>query len=170
MRKKINCEDVTFGDLRIPLFLTFECILPYWKLELARSLVNRSVVHVDLWDATKKNGINRRYFRKHTTPQNIAQGTLCISSFETSEYILPYWKLDKAKSLVNGNVKRVGVWDVTEEKYGRTNRYEDDERELLGWTLINDRGLGDGDEIWLWWNPIISKFMFELISRAVLID
>ncbi|KAG5632526.1 hypothetical protein H5410_004243 [Solanum commersonii] len=58
MRKKINCEDLTFGELQIPLYLTFECILPYWKLELARSLVNMNLVRVDLWDATKKNGIN----------------------------------------------------------------------------------------------------------------
>ena len=64
--------------------------------------------------------------RKHIiTHQNIAQGTLETSSFETSECILPYWKLDEAKSLVNGNVKRVGVWDVTDEKYGRDNMYED---------------------------------------------
>ena len=29
------------------------------------------------------------------------------------------------KGLVNGNVEHVGLWDVTEKKYGRTNRYED---------------------------------------------
>ncbi|WMV30971.1 hypothetical protein MTR67_024356 [Solanum verrucosum] len=119
---------------------------------------------------------NRRYIRKYITNVDIAQGTLCISSFGTSENILPFWKLDKAKSLVNGNVERVGLWDVTEENYGRTNRYEDasitfrklcsDDYSLSCMTLINDRGLGVDDQIGLCWNPIISKFEFKFISKV----
>ena len=55
-------------------------------------------------------------------------------------------------------LKRVGVWDVTEEKYGRTNRYEDvsftfrklcsDDYSLSCMALINCRGLGAGDQIY----------------------
>uniref|UniRef100_M1DPZ4 Uncharacterized protein n=1 Tax=Solanum tuberosum TaxID=4113 RepID=M1DPZ4_SOLTU len=268
MTKKITSQDIAFGELRISSLVMFDCILQYWNLELATSLVNENVERVGLWDATEKNygrtnrykdvsftfrklsrdeysltcitlindrglGVddviglcwnpivskfifkliskvcrkktfsntpgamtreliettgpaiifdlsNIRYLGKFITPQNIAQGTLEISSFQTSEYILPYWKLDKAKSLVNGNVKRVGVWDVTDEKYGRTNRYEDVsftfrkldslDYSLSCIALINDQGLGVDDEIGLCWNPIISKFEFKLISRAVLID
>ncbi|KAG5597827.1 hypothetical protein H5410_039059 [Solanum commersonii] len=40
--KKITSQDLTFGELRIPFYATFDCILPYWKLELARSLVDGS--------------------------------------------------------------------------------------------------------------------------------
>ncbi|KAG5607124.1 hypothetical protein H5410_028616 [Solanum commersonii] len=266
--KFITPQNIAQGTLEISHSETFEYILPYWKLDKAKSLVNGNVEHVVLFDVTEEKycrtigyedvgftfskldnldyslscmglinrrglgvgdqiwlcwnpiiskfifkliskvcrkktfsntpGVmtqeliettgpaiifymsSRRYFRKHITPQNIAQGTLCISSFETSEYILPYWKLDKAKSLVNGNVKRVGVWDVTEEKYGRTNRYEDVsftfrkldslDYSLSCIALINDQGLGVDDVIGLCWNAIISKFEFKLISRAVLID
>ncbi|KAL3337780.1 hypothetical protein AABB24_030086, partial [Solanum stoloniferum] len=264
MTKKITSQDIAFGELRISSLVMFDCILQYWNLELATSLVNGNVEHVGLWDATEQNyGRTNRYedarftFRKlsrdeysltcmtlindrglgvddviglcwnpivskfifkliskvcrkktfsntpgvmtrdliETTgpaiifdlrnisylgkfiaPQNIAQGTLEISSFQTSEYILPYWKLDKAKSLVNGNVELVGVWDVTAEKYGRTIRYEDVgftfskldnlDYSLSCMALINDRGLGVGDEIWLCWNPIISKFIFKIISKV----
>ncbi|KAL3337758.1 hypothetical protein AABB24_030072 [Solanum stoloniferum] len=265
--KFITPQNIAQGTLEISSFKTSEHILPYWKLDKAKNLVNGNVERVGLWDVTEEKyrrtigyedvsftfskldnldyslscmalindrglgvgdeirlcwnpiiskfifkfiskvcrkktfsntpGVmtqeltetgpaiifylsSRRYFRKHITPQNITQGTLCISSFETSEYLLPYWKLDKAKSLVNGNVECVGVWDVTEEKYGRTNRYEDVsftfikldslDYTLSCMTLINDRGLGVDDEIGLCWNPIISKFEFKLISRAVLID
>ncbi|KAG5597778.1 hypothetical protein H5410_039010 [Solanum commersonii] len=71
------------------------------KLELARSLVDGSMVRVGLWDVTEQND---RPYRKYITPENIVQGKLGISSFETSEYILPYWRLNKAKSLVNGGL------------------------------------------------------------------
>ncbi|KAH0692468.1 hypothetical protein KY285_019565 [Solanum tuberosum] len=169
MRKKITSQDITFGELRISFFAMFDYILPYWKLELARSLVNRNVAHVSLWDVIeKKCGRTNRYedvCRKkafsntpgvmtreliETSPAGCRR--LWISSFGTSEYILPYWELDKAKSLVNGNMERVGLWDVIEEKYGRTNRYEDVsftfrklgslDYSLSCMTLINDRGLG----------------------------
>ncbi|TMW83443.1 hypothetical protein EJD97_001654, partial [Solanum chilense] len=264
--KHITHQNITQGTLEISLSQTCEYILPYWKLDKVKSLVNGNMERVGVWDVTEEmygrtnryedvsftfrktndlkyslsfmvlindrglgvgdeiwlcwnpivskfifkviskvcrkkifsntaqelkettdppiqfymSNICRRYLRKHITHQNITQGILEISSSETSEYILPYWKLDEAKSLVNGNVVRVGVWDVTDEKYGRNKMYEDAsiafrklddlKYSLSCMTLINDCGLGVGDEIGLCWNPIISKFEFKLISRAELLE
>ncbi|KAG5607116.1 hypothetical protein H5410_028608 [Solanum commersonii] len=140
--------------MRIPFFLTFEC---------------------------KKIGKREREGTSgNTLPMYISLKEHCVFHLSGSENILPYWKLDKAKSLENRNLVGVGLWDLTEENYGRTNRYEDGSltfRKLDGldyslscMTLINLRGLGVGDEIGLCWNPIISMFMFKLICRAVLND
>uniref|UniRef100_M1DWI9 Uncharacterized protein n=1 Tax=Solanum tuberosum TaxID=4113 RepID=M1DWI9_SOLTU len=112
---------------------------------------------------------NMMHMRKKITRQDITIGELRISSFAMFDYILPYWNLELATSLVNENVERVGLWDATEKKYGRTNRYEDasitfrklcsDDYSLSCMTLINDRGLGVDDVIGLCWNLIISKFI-----------
>ena len=71
---------------------------------------------------------------------------------------------------MNGNVEHVGLWDVTEKKYEDVSftfrKLRSDEYCLSCMTLINDRVLGVGDEIWLCWNPIISKFIFKLISKV----
>ncbi|XP_055808506.1 uncharacterized protein LOC129877051 [Solanum dulcamara] len=271
MMKKITIEDLTFGELRIAFFATFEYILPYWNLELATSLVNGNMVRVGLWDVTEQNGRPNRYkggsftfrklrnddyslscmrlindrglavgdeislcwdprcskfrfsllskvcrkktfsynfipskteeevnntswvvtrelietgptliihsnkiMRKKITYENLVFGELRISIFVTFDCILPYWKLELARSLVKGNVVRVDLWDST-EKNG-TKKYEDesitfrklhnDNYSLSCMRLINDRELGVGDEIGLYWHPRFSKFIFKLICKV----
>ncbi|KAG5607127.1 hypothetical protein H5410_028619 [Solanum commersonii] len=118
---------------------------------------------------------NMMHMTKKITSQDLTSGKLWIPFLATFDCILPYWKLELARSLVDGSMVRVGLWDVTEQN-DRSNRYEDgnftfrklcsDDYSLSCMTLINDRGLGVGDEIRLCWNPIISKFVFKLISKV----
>ncbi|WMV23353.1 hypothetical protein MTR67_016738 [Solanum verrucosum] len=161
IKKEIMPQVLHQVNLVISFSETFNYILPYWNLDKAKQLVNGARKGVAMFneDAGKR--------------LPVTFGELWISFFAMFDYILPYWKLELARSLVNGNVAHVGLWDVTEKKCGRTNRYEDvsfsfrklcsDDYSLTCMTLINDRGLGVGDEILLCWNPIISKFMFKLI-------
>uniref|UniRef100_M1DI30 Uncharacterized protein n=1 Tax=Solanum tuberosum TaxID=4113 RepID=M1DI30_SOLTU len=258
--KKITSQDLTSGKLWIPFLATFDCILPYWKLELARSLVDGSMVRVGLWDVTEQNdrpnryedgnftfrklcsddfslscmtlindrglgvgdeirlcwnpiiskfvfkliskvcrkktfsntpGVmtrelietgppmifdlsNVRHIRKYITHENISQGRLCISSFGTFEYILPYWKLNKAKSLVNGYVEHVRVFNIMGTNYrkkyeGETvsfRKLPDNVYSLTIVELFNDSGLGVGDEIALFWDPRLPAFILMLLSKA----
>ncbi|KAG5607121.1 hypothetical protein H5410_028613 [Solanum commersonii] len=117
---------------------------------------------------------NIRHIRKYITHENIAQGRLCISSFGTFEYILPYWKLNKAKSLVNGYVEHVRVLNIMGTNYhkkyeGETvsfRKLPDNVYSLTIVELFNDSGLGVGDEIALFWDPRLPAFILMLLSKA----
>ncbi|KAG5581169.1 hypothetical protein H5410_051796 [Solanum commersonii] len=80
---------------------------------------------------------------------------LMIPFFEIFEYILRYWTLDMAKTLENGCSVCVDMWDV----------YNDD---FALWCieLFKDRGLGDNDEIGLYWDPIFFNLVFKLLSQT----
>ncbi|KAG5581173.1 hypothetical protein H5410_051800, partial [Solanum commersonii] len=75
------------------------------------------------------------------------------------EYILRYWTLEMAKTLENGCIVCVDMWDVTER-----NVYNDD---FTLWCieLFKDCGLGDGDEIGLYWDPRFSCLVFKLLPQ-----
>ncbi|WMV31042.1 hypothetical protein MTR67_024427, partial [Solanum verrucosum] len=86
IKKNITLEDLSQQKLMILYFKTFEYILPYWKLNMAKSLENRCVTCICVWDVKKENA-PKKY-----------EGTL-----------------DAAKSLENGCNVPFNVWDVTEE-------------------------------------------------------
>ncbi|XP_055808403.1 uncharacterized protein LOC129876947 [Solanum dulcamara] len=52
---KITSGEVEARMLMIPFIETFEYILRYWTLEMAKILVNGCGVHVDVWDVTAEN-------------------------------------------------------------------------------------------------------------------
>ncbi|KAG5606544.1 hypothetical protein H5410_028036, partial [Solanum commersonii] len=52
---KITSHEVEAGALLISYIETFDYILPYWTLDMAKILVNRYGVRVGVWDLTKDN-------------------------------------------------------------------------------------------------------------------
>ncbi|WMV30942.1 hypothetical protein MTR67_024327 [Solanum verrucosum] len=98
---------------------------------------------------------------------------LMIPFIQMFEYILRYWSLDMAKSLENNCRVCVVVWNVTEEnvpkKYEggsvRLRKLNNDDFSLWCIELFKDRGLSDGDEIGLYWDPRSPSLMFKLLSQ-----
>ncbi|KAJ8540403.1 hypothetical protein K7X08_030322 [Anisodus acutangulus] len=138
-------------------------------------VATRELIEIrDIYPAPKIDLENPWQIKKKITHDEIALGKLVVPFFETFEYILRYWKLDEAKSLVNGYGICVNVWDVTEEndpkKYegGRVcfRKLYNDDYSLSCMELFNDRGLGVDDEIGLYWDPRNSSFMFKLLSKV----
>lgn len=102
-------------------------------------------------------------------------GMLVIPFLEVFEYILRHRTLDMAKRLVeNGCGMRVDLWDITEEnvlkKYeGGTAclwKLSNDNYSLSCINLFNNCGLGDGDEIGLYWDTRSARLMFKLLSKV----
>ncbi|KAF3615514.1 putative agglutinin-2-like [Capsicum annuum] len=100
--------------------------------------------------------------KKRITRDEVILGKLVIPFFESFEYILRYWKLDMAKSLVmSENGMSVKVWDITKEtepkKYDGGNvcfrKLYTDDYSLSCMGLFNDHRLNVGDEIGLYWDP-----------------
>ncbi|PHT93113.1 hypothetical protein T459_00995 [Capsicum annuum] len=100
--------------------------------------------------------------KKRITRDEVILGKLVIPFFESFEYILRYWKLDMAKSLVmSENGMSVTVWDITKEtepkKYDGGNvcfrKLYTDDYSLSCIGLFNDHRLNVGDEIGLYWDP-----------------
>uniref|UniRef100_M1A9X8 B3 domain-containing protein n=1 Tax=Solanum tuberosum TaxID=4113 RepID=M1A9X8_SOLTU len=56
---KITSYEVEAGALLIPYIKTFEYILLYWTLDLAKILVNGGGVCVQVWDVTEDNAPNK---------------------------------------------------------------------------------------------------------------
>uniref|UniRef100_M1DF58 Uncharacterized protein n=1 Tax=Solanum tuberosum TaxID=4113 RepID=M1DF58_SOLTU len=149
--------------MRIPFSATFMCILSYWNLERARSLVNGSGVCVDLSDIIEKND-NKKYEDKIFTFRKLSN----------DDYYLSIVKLIKNRGLsVGDEIGNIGiliyqsqfsnyflrvcfvVWDVTEENVPKKyqggsvllRKLNNDEFSLWCIELFKDRGLSDGDEI-----------------------
>ncbi|OIS98448.1 hypothetical protein A4A49_52997 [Nicotiana attenuata] len=128
----------------------------------------------DIYPAPKIDLKNPWQIKKRINRAEVVFGKIEIPFFETFEYILRYWNLSKAKSLVNGVRISVILWDVTEEndpkKYESGSiRFEmmyNDDYSLLCMPLFNDRGLRVDDEIGIYWDPRSSSFMFKLLSQV----
>ncbi|XP_070031771.1 B3 domain-containing protein At5g26805-like [Nicotiana tomentosiformis] len=128
----------------------------------------------DIYSAPKIDLKNPWQIKKRITRDEVVFGKLVIPFFDTFEYILRYWNLSKAKSLVNGVGIFVILWDVTEENDPKI--YEsgsicfemmcNDDYSLLCMPLFNDRGLAVGNEIGIYWDPRCSSFMFKLLSQV----
>ncbi|KAF3641221.1 putative agglutinin-2-like [Capsicum annuum] len=129
----------------------------------------------DIYPAPTINLENPWQIKKIITRDEVILGNLVIPFFESFEYILRYWTLDVAKSLViNENGMRVNVWDITKEnepkKYDGGNvcfrKLYTDAYSLSCTGLFNDHILNVGDEIGLYWDPRSSSFMFKLFSQV----
>ena len=59
IKKKITGDEIIVGKLVIPFVETFEYILRYGTLDLAKSLENGCDVLVDMWDVTEENIIEK---------------------------------------------------------------------------------------------------------------
>ncbi|WMV50949.1 hypothetical protein MTR67_044334 [Solanum verrucosum] len=99
---------------------------------------------------------------------------MMIPFFEMVKYILRYWTLDMAKVLENCCSVCVDMWDVNEGNIskmyeGRSvwiRKVYNDDLSLWCIKLFMDRGLGDGDEIRLYWDPSFSFLVFKLLSQV----
>ncbi|XP_049399863.1 uncharacterized protein LOC125863941 [Solanum stenotomum] len=127
-----------------------------------------------LYPAPKIDLQNPWQIKKKITHDKIVVGMLMIPFFEMFECIFRYWTLEMAKTLENGCIVCVDMWDVTERNVSK--KYEggsvwlrkvyNDDFSLWCIELYNDRGLGDGDEIRLYWDPRFSCLVFKLLSQV----
>ncbi|KAK4716754.1 hypothetical protein R3W88_015092 [Solanum pinnatisectum] len=138
-------------------------------------VVTRELVEIrDLYPAPRIDLQNPWQIKKKITHDEIVVGMLMIPFFEMFEYILRYWTLDMAKSLEDGFSVWVDMWDVTEgnvpKKYegGRVwiRKVYNDDFSIWCNELFNDHGLGDGDEIGLYWDPRSASLVFKLLSQV----
>ncbi|XP_055803110.1 B3 domain-containing protein At2g33720-like [Solanum dulcamara] len=136
-------------------------------------VVTQELVEIrDIYPAPKINLENLWKIKKSITHDEVVLGMLVIPFFEMFEYILRYWMLDVAKNLENGCGVHVDVWDVTKEnvpkKYEGENvclkKLYNDDYSLSCIKLFNDRGLGVGDKIGLYWDRRSSCLIFKLLS------
>ncbi|KAG5607219.1 hypothetical protein H5410_028711 [Solanum commersonii] len=134
------------------------------KLNNTPYVVTREIIEIrDIYPPPKIDLINPWQIKKKITRDEVI----------TLEYILRYWTLDEAKSMVNGCDVPVGVWDVTEENIPK--KYDARSvclRKLYGdyfylscIKLFKSRGLSIGDEIGLYWDPRSSSLMFKLLYQ-----
>ncbi|XP_027768105.1 uncharacterized protein LOC107001322 [Solanum pennellii] len=137
--------------------------------------VTRELVEIrDLYPAPRIDLQNPWQIKKKLTHDEIVVGMLMIPFFEMFEYILRYWTLDVAKSLVNGCKFFVDMWDITEENIPK--KYEggsvwfkklfNDDFSLLSIELFKGRRLGEGDEIGIYWDPRSATLVFKLLSQV----
>ncbi|KAK4716180.1 hypothetical protein R3W88_014518 [Solanum pinnatisectum] len=144
------------------------------KLNNTPHVVTRELIEIrDIYPPLKINSKNPWQIKKKITRDEIILGKLVSTFCKTFEYILRYWTLDAAKSLENGYDVPIGVWDLTGENVPK--KYEGESvclKKLYNANfslsyikLFNDRGLGDGDEIGLYWDPRSSSLMFKLLSH-----
>ncbi|WMV30933.1 hypothetical protein MTR67_024318 [Solanum verrucosum] len=138
-------------------------------------VVTRELVEIrDVYPAPRIDLQNPWQIRKKITHDEIVVGMLMIPFFEMFEYILRYWTLDMAKSLEDGFSVWVDMWDVTEgnvpKKYegGRVwiRKLYNDDFSIWCNELFNDRKLGDGDEIGIYWDPRSASLVFKLLSQV----
>ncbi|WMV50948.1 hypothetical protein MTR67_044333 [Solanum verrucosum] len=143
------------------------------KVNNTPHVVTRELVEIrDLYPAPKIILQNPWQIKKKITHDEIVVGMLMIPFFEMFEYILRYWTLEMAKTLENSCIVCVDMWDVTERNVSK--KYEggsvwlrkvyNDDFALWCIELFKDRGLGDGDEIGLYWDPRFSCLVFKLLS------
>ncbi|KAM3397322.1 hypothetical protein P3S68_000834 [Capsicum galapagoense] len=138
-------------------------------------VATRELVEIrDIYSAPIINLEDPWQIKKRITRDEVILGKMVIPFFESFEYILRYWKLDMAKSLVmSENGMSVKVWDITKEtepkKYDGGNvcfrKLYTDDYSLSCMGLFNDHRLNVGDEIGLYWDPRSSSFMFKLFSQ-----
>ncbi|KAG5607129.1 hypothetical protein H5410_028621 [Solanum commersonii] len=169
IKKKITHDEIFVGMMVIPFFKTIEYILRYWTLDMAKNLFPHNtscIVMTMLFRALNCSTV---------AAWVLVMKLGCFHIIQAVQRFLYYNILNIFNFLSSYKLMLVGLWNVTEQN-DRPNRYEDgsftfrklrsDDYSLSCMTLINDHGLGVGDKIELCWNPIISKFIFKLISKV----
>ncbi|TMW83419.1 hypothetical protein EJD97_001708 [Solanum chilense] len=145
------------------------------KLNNTPHVVTKELIEIrDIYPPPKIDLQNPWQIKKKITGDEIIVGKLVIPFVETFEYILRYWTLDATKSLENGCDVHVNVWDVTEENIPKKyeggsvflKKLHNDDFSLSCIKLFNNRGLSNGDEIGLYWDPRSSSLMFKLLSQV----
>uniref|UniRef100_A0A3Q7HK60 TF-B3 domain-containing protein n=1 Tax=Solanum lycopersicum TaxID=4081 RepID=A0A3Q7HK60_SOLLC len=90
-------------------------------------------------------------------------------------HIFRYWMEEMVEFVMKGGGNRQGVWliDVTEENYPINNANAYVEKKILGEDyalvcehLFRNREISVGDEIELYWDTEIQKFIFKLIKKC----
>ncbi|XP_049399856.1 uncharacterized protein LOC125863932 [Solanum stenotomum] len=145
------------------------------KVNNTPHVVTRELVEIRNLYPTPKIDLQKPWqIKKKITHDDIVVGMLMIPFFEMFEYILRYWTLDMAKILENDCSVCVDMWNIT--KGDVLKKYEgvsvwlrtvcSDDFALWCIELFKDRGLGDGDEIGLYWDPRFSYLVFKLLSQV----
>ncbi|PHT58451.1 hypothetical protein CQW23_00814 [Capsicum baccatum] len=83
IKKRITRDEIILGKLVILFFESFEYILRYWTLDMAKSLVmNENGMCVKVWDITKE-----------TKPKKYDGGNVCFRKLYTDDYSLSCMRL-----------------------------------------------------------------------------
>ncbi|XP_055808695.1 uncharacterized protein LOC129877228 [Solanum dulcamara] len=99
IKKKITNDEAVVGKLVIPFYETFEYILRYWTLDVAKSLENGYGVAVDVWDVTEEK-----------VPKKYEGGSVCLRKLYNDDFSLLCVKLFKDRELGIGD--EIGLfWD-----------------------------------------------------------
>ncbi|CAA0831619.1 Unknown protein [Striga hermonthica] len=111
--------------------------------------------------------------KKTLTRLEIESGKLVLSCNDVFEYVLRYWPVELAESIVcEGQRVYVAVCDATQEpkyprKYGVDQAYvemvEKDNFALACMALVKDRNLKVYDEVSLKWDDKSLCFMFKIL-------
>ncbi|XP_055808666.1 uncharacterized protein LOC129877203 [Solanum dulcamara] len=99
IKKKITNDEVVVGKMVIPFYETFEYILRYWTLDVAKSLENGYGVPVGVWDVTEEN-----------VPKKYEGGSVCLRKLYNDDYSLSCIQLFNNRGLGVGD--EIGLnWD-----------------------------------------------------------
>ncbi|GER47906.1 arginine biosynthesis bifunctional protein ArgJ [Striga asiatica] len=128
---------------------------------------------IEIWDDFRPPSGGSWPINKTLTKLEIESGKLVLSCNDMFEYVLRYWPVELAKSIVSeGQRVYVAVCDATQElkyprKYGMDQAYVEmvkkDNFALVCMTLVKDRNLKIYDEISLKWDDKRLCFMFKLL-------
>uniref|UniRef100_A0A3Q7HET4 TF-B3 domain-containing protein n=1 Tax=Solanum lycopersicum TaxID=4081 RepID=A0A3Q7HET4_SOLLC len=78
---KITSYEIKAGALLIPYIETFEYIIRYWTLDMAKILVNGCGVYVQVWDVTEDNAPNK-YEGEHVYLWKLCNDDYALSCIE----------------------------------------------------------------------------------------